>query len=160
MEQELKKNIYIRNWLKEVRSLVGDGFLHRTFGAKTLSSWKRRAFMWTSEGEFEATKIKNPVEALKILLEHLLTLPKGRKLASKYAIFITGIVGGTFTPYTKFHPNQQVEEECLEDYPELVRFHQLITENAPIEEIEFQVTEVKREIDETLLTVKHYRKNN
>ena len=158
MAEKVNKNIYIRSWLSDVRTLVGDGYLQRIFGSRSMSSWKRTAIRWTNPKEYEAEQRRNPIEILKILLEHLKSQPGGRSLVIAYAVLIADIAGGTFTPRQKFTPEKTIEEECLEDYPELVNLHCLIKSQASMEEIIFQAQEAVREINETVLTVKHNRK--
>lgn len=150
MAEKVNKNIYIRHWLAEVRTLIGDGYLQKTFGSRSMASWKRTAIRWTNPKEFEAEQRRNPIETLKILLEDLKTLPGGRKLVIQYAVLIADIAGGTFSPRHKFNPVKSIAEECLEDYEELGIFHNLRKSGASIEEVEFQAMEVKREIDETV----------
>ncbi|MGE4520388.1 MAG: hypothetical protein AB7E04_12870 [Desulfobacteraceae bacterium] len=157
MKQKWNKNLYMRNWLAEVRALVGDGYLQKTFGSRHMDSWKRTARHWTKRIDHEAEPRRNPIEVLSILLEYLKSQPGGRELAFKYAVLIAEICGGEFTPRQKFKPEKSIEEECLEDYPEIVAMHSLIKHEASIEEIEYQANEVTREIDETVFTVKHNR---
>lgn len=154
-----KKNIYMRDWLAEVRALVGDGYLQRVFGSRHMEAWKRTAQHWTKKSQHEQKPRRNPIEVLSILLDYLKTQPGGRKLAYRYAVMIAEICGGEFIPRKNFEPEKTIEEECLEDYPEIVNLHSLIKHNAEIEEIEFQASEVKREIDETITTVKHSRED-
>lgn len=158
MINKTNKNNYIRNWLADVRALVGDGYLQKIFGSRNLASFKRTVQHWTNRSKHEAEPRRNPIEILSTLLEHLKTQPGGRKLVHRYAVLIAEIAGGEFTPRQKFKPEKSIEKECLEDYPEIVNLHSLIKHNAEIEEIEFQANEVKREIDETIFTVKHSRK--
>jgi hypothetical protein len=43
-----------------------------------------------------------------------------------------------------------VEDECLDDYPALTRFHQAIREKAGTEEVLHYCTAAKKDIDETM----------
>ena len=159
MSKKTNKQLYIRAWLADVRTLVGDGYLQKIFGSKNLASFKRTVQHWTNLNKYEVEPRKNPIETLSILLEHLKTQPGGRDLAFRYAVMVAEICGGEFTPRQKnFIPEKSILEECLDDFPELVGLHSLIKHRAEIEEIEYQANEVKREVDETVLTVKHSRK--
>jgi hypothetical protein len=158
MMQKTKKNIYIREWLAEVRALVGDGYLQKVFGSRNLASFKRTAQTWVNKSEFESEPRPNPIEVLIRLLEDLKAQPGGRELTFKYAVLVANICGGEFKPGQKLKVSKTIEEECLEDYPEIVNLHSLIKHEADIEEIEFQANEVKREVDETVFTYKHNRK--
>lgn len=104
--------------------------------------------------DHESTR-RNPIDNLKILFEEM--REQGGDEVIKAALNdMASVINHRVQPVSQCQPDKQtMEEECLDDYPGIVKLHDLIQKQADISLVHAQADQVKREISET---VELYRK--
>lgn len=136
-----------RQFLLAAREILGDSYFTRLFGV-TLRTLQR----WCAMKPYvdEDSVRDNYVEKHERILESLLASGNNevaRSIVARHA----HIVGCELQSLNKVEPDlSSIEEECLDDYPALTKFHDAIRRGRPCEEIVHFWQEAKKELDETL----------
>jgi hypothetical protein len=76
---------------------------------------------------------------------------EGVALARAMVDFMAEPLGMHCVPDAEGRPDKDVNGECLDDYPPVVKLHALIQDGADIRTVEAQAEEVQREVRETVV---------
>ncbi|MBW2342475.1 MAG: hypothetical protein JRF53_00420 [Deltaproteobacteria bacterium] len=143
-----------RGFISAFRDLVGDTYLIKLFGLSPhKNSGPRSLCRWTAKRPYvdEDSIRENWIEKHEKVLKRLLQEPGGLEIARALVARHAYIVGCELSVKTEILPDKAtMEDECLDDYPAITRFHESIRDINPVPRVRHLWTEAKRELDETL----------
>lgn len=124
---------------------MGKGFLTRLYGVTG-----RNVERWAANPATTDSHSRNPIDRYEALLEKFVEI--GAEEIARIAVARqANLLGCELREKDGAQPDgESVEDECLDDYPPLTRFHAAIREKASAEEVLHFCQAVKREIDETM----------
>lgn len=125
----------------------------KILGKETLQKIYKKSptqiYRWGMDPDFCEDWERNPLDRINVMLERLCEL--GRDDIAQAAVAILAkTVDCELSCITPSHPDKDsIEAECLDDYPMVARFHQVIIENEIPEVVDNLWQAAKRELDET-----------
>jgi hypothetical protein len=137
-----------RQFLKACNRVFGLSFMIKFFNVseRTYASWRSNPAT-TNEKSIRT----NYLEKHEILLELLMEEPDGEELARGIVTKHANIVGCDLSARISAKPDKAtIEEECLDDYPILVRLHTAIGNKEDMAVVDYLGSESKKEIGETV----------
>lgn len=143
-----------REFISEFRDLVGDTYLVKLFNLSVHADSGRRSLnRWTAKLPYvdEDSIRENWIEKHEKILKRLTIEPGGLEIARSLVARHADIVDCELVSKTTPNPDKTtIEEECLDDYPGMVKFHEAIRGKASIAAVKHLLAKAKRELDETL----------
>ncbi len=95
---------------------------------------------------------RNPIDRLKLMFEQLMEAGEGELVRSSLNMLAEPI-GCRVKPVGTPEPDKDtVEEECLDDFPELTELDRLISRREHPRIVRRQAERVKQEVDETMVS--------
>lgn len=153
-----------REFISEFRNLVGDTYLVKLFNLSVHAGSGRRSLnRWTAKLPYvdEDSIRENWIEKHERLLQRLIIEPGGLEIARSLVARHADIVDCDLASRTTPNPDKTtIEEECLDDYPGMVEFHEAIRGNESIAAVKHLLSKAKRELDETLTLYETQGKHN
>jgi hypothetical protein len=125
---------------------LGKGFLCRMYKVTG-----RQVERWAANPATTESQARNPIDRYESLLDRLIEIGAGdvARIAVARQAHLVGCElkakNGDCEP-----DGDTIEDECLDDYPPLTRFHSAIRKKASAEEVLHFCQEAKSEIDETM----------
>ena len=123
--------------------------LGRTFLQKLFQRSQTQIYRWSRDPDFCEDVERNPLDRMQILLERLCEI--GREdIAQSAVAMLAHIVGCELRCTDPVHPDKEnLEAECLDDYPPVNEFHQAASHGESPEVVRYLYQKAKRELDET-----------
>jgi len=144
-EDEMKKS-KLKTWqyYLQYRHILGDKFL-----IKLEKKQIRTLYRWSADPSHVEHTQANPLDRLIAVLQKLCEV--GREdVAEDTVALIAEAIGRQIVASDEVFPDgDSIEEECLDDLPPLVEFHNAIRGNKDIQEVEKLKRAVERELAET-----------
>jgi hypothetical protein len=137
-----------RLFLKACNRTFGHSFMIKFFNVseRTYASWRSNRAT-----ACEKSIRTNYLEKHEMLLELLIEEPDGVELARGIVTKHANIVGCDLSEREYAEPDKAtIEEECLDDYPILVRLHTAIRDEEDVPVVEYLGSESRKEISETV----------
>ena len=137
-----------REWLSNVRDLLGDTYLKGLFGisVRTLQRWVAK---WPHVGEDSVRK--NFIDRIEELLRRLGNEPGGIDYARAIVSRFAHLVGCEIRVKETVTPDKAtIEEECLDDYPAVMKLHEAVRAERELPVVEDCGDAARLEIEETL----------
>ncbi|MBI9092588.1 MAG: hypothetical protein JEZ12_25510 [Desulfobacterium sp.] len=137
-----------RQFLKACNRVFGHSFMIKFFNVseRTYASW--RSNRATANEKSIRT---NYLEKHEMLLELLMEEPDGEELARGIVTKHANIVGCDLSENRPVEPDKAtIEEECLDDYPIMVRLHTAIRDEEDMPVVDYLGSESRKEISETV----------
>ena len=154
MPKKTKNPLSPREFISAFRDLVGDTYLIKLFRlSPRFDSGRRSLNRWTARLPYvdEDSIRENWIEKHEKVLKRIIIEPGGLEIARSLVSRHADIVDCELVSKTTPNPDKTtIDEECLDDYPGMVNFHQAIREQKPLIQVKDLLSKAKRELDETL----------
>ncbi len=137
-----------RQFLKACTKIFGTSFMLNLFKIS-----ERHFAMWRADSRYVVKESvrTNYIEKHEELLQLLIEEPDGEFIARSIVSKHANVVGCEIFVKNQVIPDKNsIEEECLDDYPPITKFHSAIRENKDPAVVEFLGDEARKEIDETV----------
>ena len=141
-----------RNFLRSCTHIFGIRFMHDLFKVS-----ERTFCMWRSDPRHVSSDSirENYIEKHEKLLKMLMEEPDGTDIARGIVSTHANITGCEIQIKESTVPNRHtIEEECLDDYPPVIKLHEAIRNKLKPEVIEYLAGEAKRGIEATVIKYK------
>lgn len=128
------------------RRILGEKFLTKLYNRS-----QRQVYRWCADPNFTVDKESNPLDLLSVLLKHLCEI--GREDIARSALTILAeSCGFEVVDRDVVVPDKcNLEEECLDDYPVVVQFHNAMRVGSDLSMIAQLLGEAKEELDQTFV---------
>ena len=145
-----------RQFLKACNRVFGLSFMIKFFNVseRTYAAWRSNPIN-VDENSIRTNYLEKHEQLLELLMEELDGAEIAKGIVTKHA----NIVGCDLSEISYPTPDKAtIEEECLDDYPILVRFHTAIRNKEALAVVEYLGSESRKEISETVMKYKQMTK--